>query len=156
MNLDAAAKVGVAYNLTEESVYRTVSDYVKKLQDSGKNVKAIGYVESKRLTGQFLPKLSYDFIYPTNLNWNLKPVSEASRDFVDTEFDILIDLSTEDLLPLLFITGLSKAKFKAGIQSRAKTGILDLMIDIKGTAGLEALTEQLNHYLNIINKENEF
>jgi len=155
MNLGEAKRIGVLYYLTDEPTYRTISDYVKRLQDSGKMVKALGYVESKRMTGQFLPKLSYDFLYPTGLSWNFKPVSHASKEFMETDYDILIDLSTSDYLPLLFITGLSKARFKAGMQSDLRAAYLDIMINLGEQDGLDELIKQIDHYLSIINKKNE-
>jgi hypothetical protein len=152
ININDARSIGIVYFLPEEKVYRTISNYVKQLQDSGKKVKALGYVENKRMTGQFLPKLSYDFIYPNGLSWNYKPTSAAAKDFTETKFDILIDLSNEDLLPLNFVTGLSKAKFKVGLQSKERSKYLDLMIDLKEGDSLDELIKQVHHYLTIINR----
>jgi hypothetical protein len=155
INLGEARMIGVVYLLPDEPAYRTISAYVKKLQDTGKIVKALGYVESKRLTGQFLPKLSYDFLYPSGLNWIFKPVSTAAKDFMETDFDILLDLSMDDQLPVMYITGMSKAKFKAGMKSDLRSRYLDLMIELEEKDGLDELIEQIDHYLSIINKKNE-
>jgi hypothetical protein len=155
MNLDEAGSIGVVYFLPDEPVYRKISVYVKKLQDMGKRVKALGYVESKHLTGQFLPKLSYDFFFPSGLSWNYKPTSTEAREFIDCEFDILIDLSTENSLPLLFIAGLSRAKFKVGMQRDASAAYLDMMISLQEKDGLEELITQIDHYISIINKKDE-
>jgi len=155
INIGEASRIGVLYLLYDEPTYRKISAYVKKLQDAGKVVKALGYVENKRLTGQFLPKLSYDFLYPSGLSWNYKPVSTAAKDFIDEDYDILLDLSTEDYLPLLYITGVSRAKFKAGMKSDQRSRYLDMMIDLGDKEGLDELIEQIDHYLSIINKKNE-
>lgn len=155
VNIEEAKSIGIVYFLPEEAVYRTISKFVKKLQESGKNVKALGYVENKQLTGQFLPKLSYDFLYPGGLAWNFKPNAIEARDFIAMEFDILIDLSMEDFLPVHFITGLSKAKFKAGLQSPDRSAHLDLMISLKDGDGLDELIKQTDHYLSIINRKDE-
>lgn len=154
-NIADAGKIGVVYFLPDEETYSKVSAFVKKLQNAGKPVKALGFVENKRLTGFFMPKLSYDFLYPSGLNWNYKPISEQAKDFMDTEYDILIDLNTKDILPLLYITGLSKAKFKAGLQSSERAGYLDLMISLAEKDDLDELIKQIEHYLSMINKENE-
>jgi hypothetical protein len=155
INLARASSIGVLYYLPDEPTYRKISKYVKKLQDSGIKVKALGYVHSKRLTGQFLPKLSYDFLYPAGLNWQFKPVAQAAKDFIDEEFDILLDLSVEDYIPLLYITGVSRARFKAGLKSDRRSRYLDLMIDLGEKDGLDELIEQVDHYLTIINKKDE-
>lgn len=154
-NLAIASDIGIVYFLPDEEAYNKVSGYVKRLQEMGKRVKAIGYVENKRLTGFFMPKLSYDFIDPTNLAWNYKPVATQARDFMETEFDILIDLSTDNILPLMFITGLSKAKFKTGLQNKEKANYLDLMISLEKEEDLDELIKQIDHYLSIINIKND-
>lgn len=154
-NLSKALDVGVLYYLHDEATYSLVSAFVKRLQEEGKHVKALGYVESKRLTGRFLPRLSYDFLYPSGLSWNFKPVSSHARDFIETKFDILIDLSMEDHLPLMFLSGLSRAAFKVGLDSGPRSDFLDLMIKLPENGKLDDLIKHIHHYLSEINKENE-
>ncbi len=155
VGLFSARNIGLVYYLHDEESYRMVSAFVKKLQEQGKTVKALAYVENRRLTGLFLPKLSYDFFYPSGLGWNYKPKSTRVKDFIDTPFDLLLDLSLGDNLPLLYVTAMSKAKFKAGMQSDARSRLLDLMISLGEKKGLQDLIEQLEHYLKIINGKHE-
>ena len=154
-NMDLAGKIGILYYLPDEATYETVSRYVKKLQDRGKTVKALGYVEQKQLAGRFAPKLSYDFLFPSGLNWFLKPQSASAKDFIDTPYDILIDLSLREIVPLRYVLALSKALFKVGLQSETKAEYLDLMIDLQNKGTLDELIAQLDHYLNELNKKNE-
>jgi hypothetical protein len=147
--------VGVIYYLDDAPTFEKVSAFVKDLQEEGKIVKAIGYVESKSLTGQFLPRLSYDFLYPSGLSWNLKPVASQAKDFIETQFDILIDLGMEYTLPVLYLGGLSHAGFKVGLDSPVRSNYLDLMIKLPEEGTLEELMLQIKHYLKEINKENE-
>lgn len=154
-NLNQAANIGIVYFLPDEETYRKVSQFVKRLQGEGKTVKALGFVDNKSLTGQFLPKLSYDFLYHSGVNWMNKPVSAQAKDFSDTTFDILIDLSMEEHLPLLFITAQSKAGFKTGMQSKLRSRYLDLMISLENGGELDELIKQVYHYLNEINKDYE-
>ena len=75
--------------------------------------------------------------------------------FIDTDFDILLDLSMKSMLPLLYIAGLSKAKFKAGSQSDDRKPHLDLMISLRQGDELDELIAQISYYLSIINRNNE-
>jgi hypothetical protein len=154
-NLQNAHHIGVIYYLDDTPTFDKVSAFVKDLQDDGKKVKAIGYVESKILTGQFLPRLSYDFLYPSGLSWNLKPAASQAKDFIETKFDILIDLGMDYTLPLLYLGGLSQAGFKVGLESPVRANYLDLMIKLPEKGTLEELMQQIKHYLKEINKENE-
>jgi len=154
-NMDQAVSIGILYYLPDEEAYETVSQYVKKLQDRGKTVKALGYVEHKHLTGRFAPKLSYDYLFPSELNWHLKPHSTAARDFIDTQFNILIDLSLNEIMPLKYVLALSNAQFKVGLHNDTKAEYLDMMIDLKNKGKLLELITQVDHYLNELNKKNE-
>ncbi|HSG68379.1 MAG TPA: hypothetical protein VK994_06720 [Bacteroidales bacterium] len=154
-NIEAAHNIGILYYLPDEAAYDKVSRYVKRLQDRGKTVKALGFVENKHLTGQFLPKLSYDFLYPSGLSWHMKPNSATARDFMQKEFDILIDLSMDDIIPLIYTLALSKARFKVGMQSDIRAEYMDMMISLSGRRDLNELIEQLDHYLNELNKKYE-
>lgn len=152
-NLNQAHQLGIIYYLDDTPTHDSVSAFVKKLQDEGKNVKALAYVESKNLTGQFLPRLSYDFLYPSGLSWNFKPAASQATDFIETEFDILIDLGMDSTLPLLYLGGLSRASFKAGLDSPVRSEYLDLMIKLPEEKTIEDLMQQIYHYLKEINKE---
>jgi len=154
-NLQQASRIGILYYLEDDTVYAKVSEYVKKLQEAGKTVKALGFVEDKKLTGQLMPKLSFDFLYPSGLSWNLKPVSIHAKDFIEEEYDILIDLSIENVFPLLYITATSNARFKVGLKSTQRSPWLDLMLEMDDTKGLDDLIEHVDHYISIINKNNE-
>ena len=154
-NLAEASRIGILYYLDDDTVYAKVSTYVKKLQDEGKNVKALAYVEDKKLTLQLMPKLSFDFLYPSGLSWNLKPVSIHAKDFMEEEYDILIDLCIKDVFPLIYITGTSNARFKVGLKSTQRSPWLDLMLELDKEKGLDDLIEQVDHYISIINKNNE-
>ena len=154
-NLDQAGNIGILYFLPDEETYETISQYVKKLQEREKIVKVLGYVENKHLTDRFAPKLSYDYLFPSELNWYLKPQSNAARDFMDMHFDILIDLSLQEVMPLKYMLALSKAHFKVGLQSDNKSEYLDMMINLKSDGTLNELISQVDHYLDELNKKNE-
>jgi hypothetical protein len=65
-------------------------------------------------------------------------------------FDILIDLSTEEVFPLKWVVSLSKAKFRVGNLSYPDNPN-DLIINIKPNEDLSYLISQIKHYLNLIN-----
>ena len=97
VNLKEARSVGILYTLDDVQDYDTVSTFVTELQHDRKEVKALGYVKNKNLISRFLPKLSYDFISRKDINWYFKPIHTKVEDFINKEFDILIDLNLQDL-----------------------------------------------------------
>ena len=150
-NLHDAQRIGILYTLDDVPDYERVSEFVIQLQGNHKEVKTLGFVKNKNLVQRFLPKLSYDFFSKRDLTWFYKPIHTQVRDFIEKEFDLLIDLSLQDNFPLKYIAGLSNALLRVGKFSEENTAYYDLMIDIKPTMTTDEYLGQIQHYLTIIN-----
>lgn len=153
-NLADARSIGILYLLNDVSDYDIVETFVTRLQKDHKEVKAIGYVKNKELISRFLPKLSYDFFSRKDITWYYKPVHSKVKDFIDKEFDILIDLNLTDFFASKYISGLSKARCRVGMFAEDNQKYYDLMVDAKPGTTMEEYLEQICHYLTII-KDNE-
>jgi hypothetical protein len=149
-NLKDAKRIGILYTLNDVPDYERVSEFVSKLQGDHKEVKALGFVKNKNLIQRFLPKLSYDFFSKRDLTWFYKPIHTQVKDFIEKEFDLLIDLSLHDSFPLKYISGLSKAMCRVGKFSEENTEYYDLMIDLKPSMSSEEYLGQVQHYLTVI------
>lgn len=78
-------------------------------------VAMLSYVEtdSKRTPSYLVKKLDSGFFCKSDLNWYGKPVAEIDA-FTNVEFDILIDLELDPILPLKHVLRMSKAHMKVG------------------------------------------
>ena len=85
-----------------------------------------------------------------NLNWRLAPVGHTVESFIQRKFDILINLSVKEILPLEYISALSQANFRVGPYEKNKTYCYDLMIDTGEEKDLKNLIEQVKHYLHLM------
>jgi len=150
VNLTHAKSIGIVYQLFDVPDYNQVMEFVTQLQHDHKEVKALGFVQHKNLINRFLPKLSYDFFSLNNINWYNKPVSDRVQDFISREFDLLIDLTLNEHLPLKYIIGLSKARCKVGRFSNENARYYDLMIKIQPMTAWREYISQVKHYLTII------
>ena len=154
VNLPQARRVGILYTLEDIPDYDKVSEFVAELQLEHKEVKALGFVKSKNLIQRFLPKLSYDFFSRKDVTWFYRPIHQTVKDFMNKEFDLLIDLSLADSYPLKYISGLSKAICRVGRFSEGNSSFYDLMIDPKPAVTFDEYLSQIRHYLTVI-KTNE-
>lgn len=150
-NLRDARRIGIIYPLNNVPDYDRVSEFVSELQRDHKEVKALGFVKNKSLVSRFLPKLSFDFFSKRDINWFYKPVHTQVKDFIEKEFDILIDLSMSDNFPLKYIAGLSNALCRVGKFSEENKDYYDLMIDSTPAMTTDDFLGQVRHYLTIIN-----
>ena len=151
VNLHDARRIGVLYTLDDIPDYDTVCDFVTKLQHDHKEVKALGFVKNKNLVSRFLPKLSYDFFSKKDVNWFHIPVHPKVKDFIQQPFDILIDLSLKEILPLKYIAGHSMAHCRVGRFTDDNTCCYDLMIDAGPEMPMHEFIRQVTHYLSLIN-----
>jgi hypothetical protein len=153
INLRDAKKIGILYNLDDVPDYDMVSEFVSQLQHDRKEVKALGYVKNKNLVSRFLPKLSYDFFSTKDMNWFYRPAREKVIDFIQKDFDLLIDLDLKDSLPLKYISGLSMSLCRVGRYSEDNTSCYDLMLDVNPSTPVNEFIRQITHYLTIINND---
>ena len=86
-----------------------------------------------------------------DLNWMGLPSTESCESFINTEFDLLLNIALVQTLPLTFITALSRAKFKIG-WSPVDNNYFDLNIKIGTKQDALYLAEQQIFYLSQLNK----
>jgi len=153
VNLSHAKSIGIVYPLFDVPDYNQVMEFVTQLQHDHIEVKALGFVQHKKLINRFLPKLSYDFFSSNNINWFSKPVNDRVQDFISREFDLLIDLTMHEHLPVKYVVGLSKARCKVGRFSHENARYYDLMIKIQPMTALREFILQIKHYLTIIHTD---
>ncbi len=143
--------VGIVFDATNAEDYEIVKRYVVYLRDHLKKVKVMGFFSSKEIPALTYSKLEYDFFSTKELNWMGMPNSVIIRNFINEEYDLLIDLNIHDHFPLKYIAALSKAKFKVGKFNEDDTEIHDMMIDCDGTKTVKYFLRQIDTYITMLN-----
>lgn len=152
-NLLNAKTVAVLYYLTDEASYKTVDALINQLNELKLKVRVVCYTDLKIIPHYFIPKITQDIITAKDVNLGFKPQKAFVKEFIETEFDILIDLSLEDHLPLLYCSALSKAGLKAGRYQENHQLFYDLMIHTRPDETIETFASQFIHYLSRINTQ---
>jgi len=151
-NLEDAKSIGILFEATSKEQILEVKplvDYFFKLR---KDVKAFGYVNSKKFDECHIPKLQYDFFNLKDLNWYYKPQNDYILNFVKKEYDILINLSDSSCIPLKYLVASSLARFKVGKHEEGYE-IYDLMIKLdKKEDNMKKLISEIAKYLKVINR----
>jgi hypothetical protein len=150
-NIDDAKTIGICFPFTGNDDFDLLKKYVLYLRDLKKKVKAIGYYTTKEEPGVQYSKVDYDFFPKTSHNWFGKPTDHIVTNFIEEEFDILIDINTNNDTVLTYVAAMSKAKFKVG-RLDEKDWIHDLMFDSPADKGLKFFLRQVDTYLAMINK----
>jgi hypothetical protein len=151
-NFDKIKTVGIIFDATNAEDYEIVKRYVVYLREHLKKVKVIGFFSTKEIPALTYSKLEYDFFSAKELNWLGKPSSAVIQNFINEEYDLLIDLNIRDHFPLKYISALSKATFKVGKFDENEAGIYDMMIDADNTKTVKYFLRQIDTYITMLNK----
>lgn len=150
INIKNAKSIGIVYNASNPETDDLVRRYIKHLKEYKLKIKALGYYDEKELPVDVNPKLEYDFITKKELNLQLEPKSVVTENFLEEEYDILIDASTDDHVIMQYLVHYSKAKFKVGARRLTYSSLFDLTIVLKPEEGSRQLMKNIDRYLHII------
>jgi hypothetical protein len=152
VNLKQARRIGIVYDASDEQNYKKIADLVRYLQAQGKLVKALGHVSYNILPHYCHNMLSFDYFLKKEINWWGKPANQRVRDFVAEDYDILIDLNIDNLPSLIYVSAISRAKFKVGLFNEQNKKYFDFMIQLE-EPNLNEYIRQIVHYLGVLNQE---
>ncbi len=147
VNFDKVKRMGIIYPADQEAQYRQVKSLMESLPPHIQ-CQSLGYADAKALSNFHIQPEEFRFFCHDDLNWYFKPMSDTVRSFIGTPFDVLIDLSKENCLPIQFVIAESHARLIAGRYQEDE--LYDFMIDNLGNASETYLFEQLIHYLKMI------
>jgi len=151
MSFSNVKTIGLLYIVPEEHIFPVITEFVKFLQDNNKIVKALGFTNTDYIPHYCFPKLTYDYFTKKNINWYGKPTHKFVDDFVNTDFDLMIDLHTSGNFTIQYIGYLCQSKFKVGKMSPPNLNNYDLMMNVAEEIELKEYIEQIKHYITQIN-----
>ena len=151
-NLDRVRKIGILWDASFENDFQYLAALNRQLSETGKSVEVIAWIPGKivpdRLTG-----LSYmKFLRKTDLNWAFFPVSDDAKKFLETKYDLLIDVNPSSLFQLSALAALSAAPMKVGpdLTDEPENTPYDLMIRAPKPFSIAFFIDQAMHYLSLI------
>jgi len=142
--------VGVLFDASDEKKYSRAAHLIRHFQSLGKKVDAIGLISLKEDPHYLDNALSYNYIRLKDINWYYYPKSLFVNDFINKEFDLLIDLNFDKKPSLRFITEASVAQCKVGLNQNDDDLIYDFMLEGIPPSDINMFLKQLLHYLELI------
>ncbi|MCW2120056.1 hypothetical protein M2326_002372 [Flavobacterium sp. 7A] len=143
---DVVETVGL---LIDEDYFLEKNKLIEEIISKGilkENIKVLVYKNrATRKEGK-----EYSVCTPNNLNWKAEINNKAVADFVNTDFDLLINYYDVEKAVLLVITHQSKAHFKVGFSSIDKR-LNDLTVTINAD-NHQVFIHEMFRYLKILNK----
>ncbi len=143
-------RIGIVYNAVTKENEQLVAKYASDLRAEGKKVFMLGYVDAKQLPASKKFLLNSEFFWREKLNAVNLPIKGDIGAFLQEEFDLLLNLYQEPLLPMQAISAFSKAKYRVGSNITDNINYNDGMIDTGNKTDLHFLIEQIDFYLRNI------
>lgn len=151
-NISHVKKIGIVWDASLPEDFATLSRFHLKMSERNIEVKILGYFPGKELPDQYTAIRYLTCLRKQEINFFYQPVSSESDTFMNTGFDVLIDINFKKIFPLQFITSLSRAGLKAGLFDSETTEYpFDLMMEMKKPVNIDDYLSQIVQYLEIIN-----
>lgn len=152
-NFETARSAVIVFDAETSNAIDIIKEFQGFLKEKGIRCTVFGYANQKEIPQDMLFWKDIHVITRRDLNWYMKPVGETVELYNNEQPDILIDFSTTNLLEMQFLVQLSPARFKVGCYTEEKNDY-DLMINLSEQNDIAYLSEQIRHYVSILNPVN--
>lgn len=149
-SLNDAHHIAILYDATFIDKEPAIHRFVAQLKQEGKKVYTIGFVDMPKLPGNKKFSLQSDFVWREKMDIFKLPNKPAFETFVNTQFDLLINLYETPILTLMALSAWSTASCKIGPHIPNLLPFVDISIDMGTQPQLEHIIDQTNFYLRII------
>jgi hypothetical protein len=155
-NFKNIRKIGIVWDASRPSEFAYLSRFHQRMHDIKIEVNILGYFPGKNLPDQYTAIRYLRCIRKNEINIFYQPDSSETSSFINTPFDILIDINFNKLFPLTYVTTLSRARFKVGLfDNETAESPFDLMMEIKNPVDIEDYLTQVIQYLEMIKNKSK-
>jgi hypothetical protein len=151
-NISRIKSIGIVWDASRPEDFIILSRFHQQMNERGIDLNILGYYPGKELPNQYTALRYFTCFRKQEINLFYVPVSSETERFINTMFDVLIDVNFEKSFPLYYISSLSKASFKVGLfDKETDSSTFDLMIELKKPVRIEEYLSNVVHYLEMIN-----
>jgi hypothetical protein len=147
INLDEAKSICIIYNQDRKEDIPLIQKYLDYLHEWKKNVVIVSFASDETLAKNDLRQF---VITPKQLNWSGLPRIDHFNQFLQTSFDILIDLNFDNLVSLEFLVLKIQAQMKITNDRDIDIPYHDLYILTKNEEGVKVFFREMDKYLGSI------
>lgn len=154
VDLDRAKTIGfiVNINLLQPKDLIALTDFLTKLEDTGKDVFIVEINFKRKSEPMFNETIKSIFINPEHVNWLGFPAIGRLQEINKQKSDILLNLDVSEKMTSRFICGLSNAKTRVGMYEEGYEEYYELMLEISPETKLKDMLSHLETYLKMIEK----
>jgi hypothetical protein len=156
-NFKNVKRIGMVWDASVLEDFSKLSDFYLKMNSRNILVDILGYYQGKALPDKYTAVRYFKCFKSKDVNLFFTPVANEVVEFINTPYDILVDLNFKKLFPLRYVSLLSCAKLKVGLfESVDDKTPFDLMMDIKNCSDINNYISQVIYYLEMINESENY
>ncbi len=137
-----AKTIGIIINTSEEFGLKSISTYIKLLEEEGKKLQILCFINNNEI-----PNFPFHFniFSKKDFNWKGMVVEPGLAKFINNEFDYLFSLDFSQAPEIEYVLAASKAKFRAGAFDINKKDLYELMVQPTNKS-IDSLFSHLYYY----------
>ena len=150
VNYSNAKSIGIIYPVSTTDYQDFVNKFIDFLREEigFKTIVSIGYCDTKEIPNFIVdPSAKHQFFTKNELDINNFGNNKEVKNFINQDFEILIDFSRDNINPIKHIVASSKSGFKIGRHSTENEKFFDFMVEMNKTAPISQFINQVNTFL---------
>ena len=154
VTLSEAKKISILFDAHTEQSVTDVKTFLKHLLKKDLDIDVLGFIVNKGKENKYISTLHVNYFSVTDVNMFGVPNSSKIDLFLKNKYDILINLSLDNSFETRYLSLMSNSKYRIGVYADDYDLSYDLMFKLK-IKSLGYFIEQLTHYLELMNYNNE-
>ncbi len=150
-NLRNAHKIAIVWDGSNIEDFKAITDFFQEMQKRNIQVDVVCYYPKNILPDEYTLIRYLTCIKQSDLSFLLFPKSDDIEEFINTPYEILIDINNNNYFPVKYVTVMSRAQFKVGSESSAYSDNLDMTIKMTKEYDPAYYLQQVKYYLEMIN-----
>ena len=137
MNWRDAKSIGVLFDATDLDIRQTALKFKEKLKKEGKKVRLLGFFDGDQNNANF----TFAHFNRKQIDWAFRPAAREVQEFIETPFDLLLNIEPITREHTEYIAALSRARLKVGPVADY-FDCYDLMIEAADNRNVHAFIQQ--------------
>lgn len=150
-NLRNSHKIAIVWDGSNTADFKAITDFYQEMQKKNIQVDVVCYYPKNVLPDEYMIIRYLTCIKKADLNFLSFPQSADIEEFINTPYEILIDINNNNYFPVKYVTVMSRAEFKVGSDSSAYRDKLDMTIKMTRKYDPAYYLQQVKYYLEMIN-----
>jgi len=153
VNLKRAGTIGIVWDIVRNDDLTPISDFILKMSERGIKVDVIGIFHGKQLPDNLTALRYITCLKREDLSFIFRPKAIEADNFINTAYDILIEVSFRNCLPVRYISTLTPARCRvcSDTGDDQNRDFADIMISMGKNRDVREYLNQIIAYLEIIN-----